>query len=278
MRRHRFEVALAAIASVGCAGLLTACGVSKVVDPVAQAATQSAKSGGANVAMTISVAEDGSAASVISATGVVGDGSADLTLDLGALGGSAGVGKIEELLVKEDANPVIYLNMGALTQSLGTDKKWLRLDLSKAGAFGATFSKLMAGGEQNPMDSLKALESEGDFQEVGHTTIDGEVTTHYQGTVDVAKALADKGVDLSALPGGANAQVPATVPYEVYVAADGKVRRISTSYDETVSGKTAHAEVTMDFTHWGIDPLIGPPPADQVFDATSLLSKGLGGG
>ena len=81
MRRHRFEVALAAIASVGFAGLLTACGVSKVVDPVAQAATQSAKSGGANVAMTISVAEDGSAATVISATGVVGDGSADLTLD-----------------------------------------------------------------------------------------------------------------------------------------------------------------------------------------------------
>jgi hypothetical protein len=163
MSHSRITFGLALLAVLGATALLTGCGVSKVVDPVAQAAKQSAKSGGADVAMTISVAEDGSAASVVRATGVVGDGSADLTLDLGALGGSAGVGKIEELLVKEDANPVIYLNMGALTQSLGTDKKWLRLDLSKAGAFGATFSKLMAGGGQNPMDSLTALESEGDF-------------------------------------------------------------------------------------------------------------------
>ena len=72
--------------------------------------------------------------------------------------------------------------------------------------------------------------------------------------------------------------MPSTIPYEVYVTSDGKVRRVSSTYDETVSGKVAHAEVTMDFTHWGLDPLIGPPPADQVFDATGLLAKSLGGG
>ena len=229
MRRSRISVGLSLVAVVASSAFLAGCGVTTVVDPVAQAATQSEKSGGADVSMTVSVAVPGSPAVVVNASGVIGDGSADLTLDLGSAGKAVGLGKVEELLVKEDGSSVIYLDMGSLAQTLGTDKRWLRIDLAKVGGFGSTFSKMLLGGGQNPMDTLTALEKVGDFQEVGAATIDGTETTHYQGTVDVEKALKDTGIDLSSLPGGSGASVPSTIPYEVYVTSDGKVRRVRTT-------------------------------------------------
>ena len=278
MRSQRIRVVGVATLAVLYAALLSACGVSRVVDPVAHAATRSDESGGAKVAMTIAVSGDAGAATTVTAVGEIGNDTAHLTMDLGGAGDSLGLSKIEELVVEQDGSPVIYLALGSLAQGLGSDKKWLKVDLSQAGTFGSTFSKLMASAQQNPMDSLTALEHSADFQEIGHTTIDGDVTTHYEGTVDLAKALKDKGIDPTKLMGASHANAPAAIPYEVYVGSDGKVRRVTSSYDTPVSaGKEAHAKVTIDYTDWGIDPLIGPPPADEVFDATRLLSKSLGG-
>jgi hypothetical protein len=279
MSRSRITFGLALLAVVGTTALLTGCGVSRVVDPVAQAANQSERSGGADITVTMSVATGSSAPVTITGSGVIANDAADLTMDFGGLGSSVGLSKVEELIVSEDGRPVMYMAMGALMQNLGTNKKWLRIDFAKAGSLGSAFSKLLGSGQQNPADVLQTLKQAGDFQEIGKATIDGDVTTHYEGSVDVAKAAKDEGVDLKALAGADAAAIPGAVPYEVYVGSDGKVRRVSFSYDvPAASGASGHVEMTMDYTHWGIDPLIGPPPADEVFDATSLLSKSLSGG
>jgi hypothetical protein len=47
------------------------------------------------------------------------------------------------------------------------------------------------------------------------------------------------------------------------------------SYDQTVTGVTTSTSMTMNMSDYGTDVNISAPPADQVFDATELATKGL---
>ncbi|MFJ3649723.1 hypothetical protein [Streptomyces murinus] len=86
----------------------------------------------------------------------------------------------------------------AFAQQTG-GKHWVKYDfdyLAKVGGASGAYMKDQLQ-TSTPNQSVKMLLASGDVKKVGVETVDGQHTTHYAGTVDVA-ALAGKGSNLSA--------------------------------------------------------------------------------
>ena len=277
MRRAVLALALAATA---CA--LTACGVRNSVDPVASAATKTQEAGGYKVAMSVTVSAAGRQIAM-RGRGTFGHDKGELELNMnglmGALGGLAG-GSGSRLTMKtvyltEDGDPVAYMNLGLLTSFLPGGKSWVRLDLQKAGkAAGVDVGQLMGGAGQSPSDWLSLLRSEGDFTKVGDETLNGVETTHYHGTVDLQKA-AENSAASDAIKHLLDNGAPAEYPLDVWVDDQGYIRQYESTYDETRGGNAASTTMKVEISDYGTQVDVSAPPADEVFDATELATKGI---
>jgi hypothetical protein len=196
----------------------------------------------------------------------------DLAGSLGDLAGSEG-GRTEVRVV----DGVFYIDLGDLADEAGelTDgKRWLKLDLS--GLTGMLGDGAVSSESSNPVDGLDALRSvSSDVTEVGSETLRGVETTHYRATIDVAKALADA-------PAGARdlldrAATP-TIPVEVWLDAQGRVRKYTMQVDGTSVGtEGSTVAVTYEFFDFGAPVDVGAPPADEVADLGSMFEGMLDG-
>jgi hypothetical protein len=277
VRRSLFAFALAAAA---CA--LTACGVRNSVDPVASAATKTQQAGGYKVAMSVTVSAGGQQIAM-TGRGTFGHDQGELELNMdgfmGALGGlTGGSGSgltIKAVYLTEDGDPVVYMNLGFLTSFLPGGKSWVRLDLQKAGkSAGVDVNQLMGGAGQSPSDWLSLLRSQGDFVKVGDETLNGVETTHYHGTVDLRK-VADNSPVSDAMKRLLDNGAPAEYPLDVWVDVQGYIRQYESSYDETHGGNAVSTTTKVEISDYGTQVDISSPPADQVFDATELATKGI---
>lgn len=144
-------------------------------------------------------------------------------------------------------------------KSLPEGKKWMELDLSSAAADAGSSAPAVKG----PKEGLKILETVEGAEEVGEEEIDGVPTTHYQGTLPVAKEVFGVKLHVSAL------QV------DVWIDAQDRVRRMHVVVSGTVgeSEESSTTEMTMDYVDFGRVPEIKAPPADEVFNATSEIES-----
>jgi hypothetical protein len=277
MRRAVLALALAAAA---CA--LTACGVRNSVDPVASAATKTQQAGGYKVAMSVAVSAAGRQIAM-TGRGTFGHDEGELELDMdglmGALGGLAGGSgsglTMKAVYLTEDGDPVVYMNLGFLTSFLPGGKSWVRLDLQKAGtAAGVDVGRLIGGAGQSPSDWLSLLRSEGDFTKVGDETLNGVETTHYHGTVDLRKVAENSSVS-DAMKHLLDNGAPAEYPLDVWVDDQGYIRQYESTYDETRGGNVASSTTKVEISDYGTQVDVSAPPADEVFDATELATKGI---
>jgi hypothetical protein len=92
--------------------------------------------------------------------------------------------------------------------------------------------------------------------------------------VDPAKALEAKGLT-SPLLAGIAAEMP-SIPEDVWIGSDGRVRRIELAYGLQHQGKPMRMEMSMDIYHYGADVTISAPPSNEVFDATQLARQHVG--
>jgi hypothetical protein len=151
----------------------------------------------------------------------------------------------------------------------------VRLDVEKAGkAAGVDVNQLMGGAGQNPSDWLSRLQSQGEFSKVGTETLNGVETTHYHGTVDLRKAAANSPA-ADALQRILDLGAPSEYPIDVWIDDQGYVRQYQSSYDETLGGNTMSTTTKVEMSDYGTQVAISPPPADEVFDATELATKGI---
>jgi hypothetical protein len=281
MRRVLLPFLLAALA---CA--LTACGssvkssVKETIDPVADAATKSEQAGGFKTTMSVTLAAAGKQFTM-RAHGAFSPREGEMEMDLSELLGQAGAppgtdGSMKAVYVTENGDPIMYLKLGFLSTMIPGGKPWVKLDLAKAGkAAGIDLSQLMGGASQNPADSLALLRSEGDFTEVGTETLGGVETTHYNGTIDLTKAAAARGVSADVIKRLEGVGAPSVFPADVWVDKSGYVRRFETSYDQTIDGSPMSMKMRMDLSDYGTSVDVSPPPAADVFDATELASQGV---
>jgi hypothetical protein len=272
-------LALAMLTAVtaGCGG-----GKSRVgFDPVSAAATKTQHAGASRVrfSLAFSVPQLPGKMLRMRGTGAIDGTSGEMTFDMGSIleqAGLTGGGSMKEIFLKEDGDFVIYMQLGALASQIPGGKQWIRLDFSRLGeAKGLDFNKLLSGSQLQPTDLLSMLKTEGaTVRKVGFEKVNGTVTTHYHVTVDLAKALAARGLSSPMLAGIA-AQAP-SIPEDVWVGQDGLVRRVRLSYSLEQQGKSVSMAMAMDIYDYGVDLKIAAPPSSDVFDATDLAQQGLG--
>ena len=275
---RRAFLAAALVVSV-CA--LTACGVRDSVDPVASAATKTQQAGGYKVAMTVTVSAGGHRLAM-TGRGTFSPEAGEMEMDLGGLmgglggllGGSGTSSTMKAVYLTEGGDPVVYMNLGFLTSFLPGGKSWVRLDVEKAGkAAGVDVNQLMGGAGQSPSDWLSLLRSEGDFSAVGTETLNGVETTHYHGMIDLRKA-AENSPASEAMKHLLDLGAPSEYPLDVWVDDQGYIRQYESSYDETLGGNAASTTTKVELSDYGMRVDVSPPPADEVFDATELATKG----
>jgi hypothetical protein len=170
------------------------------------------------------------------------------------------------------ANPYVYVRTPVATSA----KPWARTNISVYSS-GADLSSETTS---NPAATLAYLQASGDVRRIGAVTIRGTRTVHYHAVVDldryVAKVPAAKraavraGVALLRRATGSS-----RVPTDVYVDAQGRVRRYGLQMGFCTPQGKATMSMTMDFYDYGRQTVTAPPPADETTDVTSRLKQQL---
>lgn len=127
----------------------------------------------------------------------------------------------------------------------------------------------------NPGSAAQLLSAMGDdTTAVGSETIHGAKTTHYKGTIDVAKAKAEATNDFAKkavqrlLDNGAT-----TIPADVYLDDKGRLRRLIEHITLTIKGVKADSTTQIDLYDFGVKVDVQKPPADQIKDGAPLLAQ-----
>jgi hypothetical protein len=261
-------IAAVAVVSAGCGG---GTGNALSLDPVANAATKTQQAGAAKIRMSLSLTSpqlQGGRTIDINGTGVIDGTNSEFNFTMGSLG------SMQEVLLKQSGDYVIYMQMPQLSAQLPAGKHWIELDISKLGkASGLDLSKLMSGSQFQPSDVLSMLKGEGaTVRNLGAATVDGTATTHYRVTIDTAKALQSKGLTSPLLAGAASA-LPSSIPANVWIGKDGLVRQIRLNL-AAAQGRMA---MQMNLSDYGTDVPVAAPPSSEVFDATQLAQQGMSG-
>jgi hypothetical protein len=282
-----------AIAALGTAGALVAgsvavsgCGASATLDPIAQAAVVSSQQSGVTLAMTMQFSSPalpgGSYAITANGTFDELDHTGQMTMDLSGVPGisslGGGNGQVQMRFIAPDA----YMNMPFLAGKLPTGKTWIELDLSQvAAADGLNASSLSSLDESNPTQFLEYLRgSSGEVVSLGSETVEGVPTTHYHATLQLSRIL-------EKLPSSEQASAKAAleeigtgsgIPVEVWIDAQGRVRRMQMSFttDAGAAGVPAISfSITMAFKSYGPVPAVVAPPAGEVYDASTAAASEL---
>jgi hypothetical protein len=242
--------------------LLAACGGDAVaIDPVAQAAENTTKAGSEHIEFV--------GLSTIQGQQVRMTGSGDFRNDpqLGRMNMRFTAGSKSGEITEVMKGWRVYLTSPLFAGQLPQGKKWMSLDLQKAGkSVGIDFSSMTA---QTPGQTLQQLKATGDVRKVGTETIDGVETTHYTATLDPAKI--PNGARLKRLTGATYR------PVDVWIDEDDHVRRMHMGYS-TSSGQALSSEMTMTFSDYGKHVDVSVPSAAETFDATGEAAKSLQNG
>jgi hypothetical protein len=297
-----FAALLALAGLLASSVVLSGCGASATLDPVARAAEVSSQQTG--IHFTLSVRFSASALptsnAAIEASGYVNERerSGEMTMSLSGLPASAGstsLGGLEHMHMIF-RYPTVYVGLPALAGKLPEGKTWMKLDLKQiAQAHGVQLPQLSSLNETNPSEFLRYLRASGGaVTRLGEEVVNGVPTTHYRATLSLARILdsypaADRAAARSALSALGSA---GAIPVDVWVDRQSRVRRMTMSIQVPlpagVAGATEGqgttgsgalgATITVDFTSYGEVPPVVPPPAAEVFDATALEHAGLSGG
>ena len=178
----------------------------------------------------------------------------------------------------------VYLQLGSLSTLLGaaTGQSWIKIPVD-SGAADAVGAPLGDGTE-----ILKLLDQAGGVKVVGTEPVRGVDTTHYQGTLDLASALAEVSADERAKAESELGKVGidpsmASIPVDVWIGSDGLVRRVQIGVSglqpttpSTASPTGVGGTLTMEFYDFGQPVDITVPPADQVLQVDPSMLGSLG--
>jgi LppX_LprAFG lipoprotein len=229
---------------------------------VQAAVAKTAKAGSEHVVVTAKVATGGQSVSL------AGHGDFDTAKRLGSMQASFSLGGASVALQEVQSGTTIYVSSPFFAAMLPSGKSWLKLDLASAAkTLGANASALTA---QDPSSALAQLEALTGVTQVGSQLVAGVSTTHYRGTIDVAK-----------LPAASSALVKSTGatfgPVDVWVGDDGYVHRVRVTTTASAGGQSTKTTLTMTLSDFGLGVIATVPPASQTEDASKVQIPGLTG-
>jgi hypothetical protein len=285
--------AIAALCAAGallaCVLAMSGCGASATLDPIARAAEVSTRQTGVTLAMTMQFSSPSlpGGSYAITANGSFDERAhtGQMTMDLSgvpgfsSLPGGGGNGQVQMTMLYPD----IYMHMPFLAGQLPAGKTWMKLDITKAAAAaGVSSSSFSSLGQNDPTQFLEYLRgSAGGVVSLGSETVEGVPTTHYHGELELSHILANTPSSEQAAAKSALERLGSggAFPVEVWIDAQGRVRRIEMSFGGAGTAAAGlSANITIAFKSYGPVPPVTPPPAGEVFDATSAATAGIGSG
>jgi hypothetical protein len=262
---------------------LGGCGASATLDPIARAAEVTSRQAGARISLSMQFSAPSLPGSfTIAASGYFDERerSGVMHMDLSHIPGlSALAGGGAPNIQMVFKYPVIYMNMPFLAGKLPEGKTWMKLDLARfAKTAGIDPSQLSSFDQADPTQFLQYLRaSSGSVVIVGHEKVDGVASTHYYATLELSRILdrLPDGERDAARAGLEKLGAASSIPVEVWVDAQGRVRREQLSFSGAGASAGIGGSVTIDFTSYGPVPPILAPAANEVFDATAAAGAGL---
>jgi hypothetical protein len=264
-------VAVSASALVGCGGDTLS------FDPVAQAASETAKSESSRVEFNATMQIDGVGGMAMSGSGVFDgrarSGAINMRFSVpdqlqSTLGGAD---PTIEMIVDGRHGLVMYMR-SPLFKAMAGDK-WLKLDMAKlARKEGFDLNSLMNANQADPSQSLKMLMASSDAHVLGYDRVRGVFTTHYTLNVDLDRLAKENETYRKMVDSLKQVAGTTSFPAEAWIDDKGRVRRMKV--DMSFNGPTGGAftmSMTMELYAFGIKVDVPSPPARDVLDAASLL-------
>ena len=162
----------------------------------------------------------------------------------------------------------IYIEIPEADRAEMDGKRWMKLDVSMAGAEAASgFTDQLDS--IDPVQQVKTLLATDGITVVGEETLDGVPTVHYAGTVPFATYLTQLDEDQRALvEKQLTEQGVKEIKLDLWVDEQYLPRRVKT----VMGGKD---ELTVNYTDYGKPVTVDVPPAAETADLADLM-KGLG--
>jgi hypothetical protein len=178
---------------------------------------------------------------------------------------------------------IIYMKLPE-GQELQPGKPWLKIDSEGSDPMSKAMKTLFDQMAKNadPKASLEQFSQAGEITETEENVeINGENTTHYTITVDVAK-LAEAQTDPTlkqAMEQMVESGGMKDFPVEMWVNDDSLPARFKLNMptQDPTSGQAVTAEMQVDYTDWGTEVTVEAPPADQTIDAAEAMNAPSGG-
>ncbi len=248
------------------------------VDHTTQAAT-------AKVHLTMTATSTGSGTAKGFGGGAVtmtGDGAYDTSTGMSTMTADLGAALSGTTEVVQHGD-VVYMRMPTLSAMIPSlAGKWLKIDGSKFAALAGRSSAGPLGGSNgvgDPSAILDYLRGAGaDVTTVGHEDVGGVDTTHVHATVSVQQALDASGADrdkversLDQLPDMGQSLGSLSFPVDVYVDADGYVRRVALAFD-TTGAAAMSMTMTLDYSDFGAPVSVTEPAATDTADICDLYA------
>ena len=287
-RRSLVAAGLGLAAAVVAAFVLLGSSSNSTVDPIAQAATVSSHAPGYRMHMSLSMTSSVFNGAITGYGDAVVDPrdhavSSSFALDFSALPQAAqalgGTTMSMDMIVD---GQVAYLKLpeallGAIP-NLG-DKPWVKMNLAKATGIPGLSSLGNDPTTSDPGQMLQYLHAASDgVTNEGQQQVDGVQTTHYRAELSLDRLTAnvpsaERDAVQQALSKLRQATGSTDLPVDVWIDAHQLVRRTVLSMSLHVNGGPSLQEtVVADLTDYGPQTRPTLPPADQVQDATGLLS------
>lgn len=275
MRRSFTALALAATASavlVGCGGE-NGGPREQPLDHVVAAASRTTSAGSSKVSVDVTISSGQAQPQK-----VIGDGAVDFAAGRGQLElAIPGIGSPQDRTTLVMAGDIFYIKLPPALASF-SPKPWVKFDLATLGKqTGIDIAQLRQLGGNDPTAALQYLRgASGEVKTVGEEDVRGTKTTHYSATIDLTKASASAPASAKASLDNAIGLLGATtMPLDVWVDADGRVRRQKYVVDlsKAKGGGTGSVTTILELYDFGTQVTVSPPPADQ----TATLDQIFGG-
>ena len=255
MRRMRRLFVLAAAA-------LVVPVAAQAANPVVKAAERTAKLRTSKMTMVTRTTVPGVGVVVASGSGVQRGQSVKLTIRSSAGGASVSMDLIG---LVEAGHFVMYMRSPVFRGQLPSGKTWVRFDLQEQGQkLGVDVSALL-GPTQAAAPLWHGLVA---TRRLGTDVVAGTRASHYRVRVDydrAAAALPAFGKQLAAVERATGVDLR-RADAEVWVGANGLVRRLRTTTPTVVQGVRATSVQTITYTGYNVPVSIAAPPRSRVFE------------
>ena len=269
---------LSLLCLAACASTLVGCGGDTLsFDPVAQAASETAKTESARVEFTANMQVEGVGGMAMSGSGVFDgrarSGAMNMRFELpaGAAVQLGGGDPTMEMIMDGRDGLVMYMRSSLFKTIAGG--KWVKLDMKKlAERQGFDPNTLMNANQADPSQSLKMLMASSDANVLGYDRVRGVFTTHYKLNVDLERLAKDDKTYRKMVDQLKQATGVTSYPAEAWIDDKDRVRRlkIDMSFNAPTGGAFTMS-MTMELYAFGIKVDVPPPAANDVVDASALL-------